>query len=68
MDSPLRIVALGQSWARSFLLWPKLLPSCIKNGRIVFPEKSYSSRNVKTGIGILPTSLDNPQRQCHNCL
>lgn len=68
MDIPLRIAALGQNWARSFLLRPKLLPSYIENGRIVFPEKSYSSRNVKTGIGILPTSLDNPQRQCHNRL
>ncbi len=50
MGSPLNTVAAGQTLRISFSLRPMPLPSWVQNGMMVFPEKSYPSRKVKTAM------------------
>lgn len=46
IDSPDFItVASGSNFLIVFIVPEKLLPPCVTNGIIVFPEKSYSSKN-----------------------
>lgn len=52
--SPFLMVAFGQDFFKSASLLPMALPSCVQNGRIVFPVKLCFSKKESTTIGIVP--------------
>src|SRR5208283_5180051 len=54
MARPSGTVDCGHIFLISETLRPSPLPSCVQNGAMVFPVKSYSSRKVHSGIGIVP--------------
>lgn len=41
---------------------PSALPSCVMNGAIRLPAKSYSDRNVLTGPATVPHQLGDPTK------
>lgn len=52
--SPGPTSAPGQTFLMSDSLRPIPLPSWVQNGLMVFPEKSWDSRKVKTCMGMVP--------------
>src|SRR5574344_1931904 len=55
--NPGKTRAFGQVFLISCTLLPKSLPSCVQNGTIVFPAKSYELRKVYTAIGMVPHQI-----------
>ena len=60
--SPSRTTAFGQNVLMSATLRPSALPSCVMNGAIRLPAKSYSDRNVLTGPATVPHQLGDPTK------